>query len=348
MRTILSSIILILQSQFLYAQYQVGEPGSFDEFTDVFSGPVPKWRPQGDGYAFLSSAGIVIKIGDSTQIVRKGRNNFEWSHSGESIVYSAKDSMGTVKVYRYFLKTSVSELLSFESDWPDFYPTISPNDSVITYHSAKDSPFKIYYWKGGVTRKIVVPNPIDSYLHPQWSPKGNYLSYFKENPENVFLEVMEFESKRVVLSIDANKFDFYDWSPDEKEILVREHTKTIDNRNFYDGTLAKINIETTQKTTLTKRYTNIFSASWSKETDKIIFSANGNVYVIDSNGQNQYKIFSHGYFPDIHPNGQKIIFVGKGTGIPLYEIDLDGKNLKLLEPKTFEEAPKGSKIVRPE
>lgn len=249
MRTAIITVILILQCHLLFSQHDSTGIISANGLADVFSGPVPKWRPKGDGYAFISSSGIVINANESVRFIKKAQNKFEWSHDGESIIYTAKDSSGILKVFRYFLNDGTSTLLSLESDWADFYPDVSPDDSMVAYYSAKNEPFKIYYLKNGVTRKISAPDPAEEYLHPRWSPGGKYLVYFKDDPsDGLALEVMEFASKRVIFSLDGAKFNFYDWSPDEKEILVREHIEAVLSHNYYYDVLSKFNIETGEKT----------------------------------------------------------------------------------------------------
>ena len=333
-------IIFFLVSVFqsALAQYETGGRPNLNELTDLFSGPVPKWRPKGSGYAFLNETGLIIRTQDGSVTVAEAQNNFEWSHDGNSLIYTTKDSTGNLKIFQYFLASKISKSISVPSNWSDFYPTISPDDSVICYYSAKDEPFKIYYTKSGITRKIVAHDPSEEYLHPKWSPKGKYLLYFKhQQPNDPILEVMDFATKKVIFSLDGNKFDFYDWSPDESEILVRENIATLEDPNYYKGRLVRINISSNEKVTLTKKFSDLFAAEWTHPT-RIVFCANQTIYTVDYHGQNGRKIFKGGNFPNVDPDGQKIIFVRNKKGIPVYEIGLDGKNLKLLEQTTFAES----------
>jgi Tol biopolymer transport system component len=335
-----ASLLIIFTSIFhlSFGQYQTGGRKSLSEFTDLFTGPVPKWQPKGVGYAFLNSAGLVVRAGESTTTVVGAQNMFVWANDGNSIIYTAKDSTGNLKIFRYFLMDRTSKLVSLESNWSDFYPSVSPNDSIICYYSAKNEPFKIYYTELGITRKIDAHDQLAEYMHPKWSPQGHYLLYFKHRqPNNPTLEVIDFATKRVILSLDGNTFDFYDWSPDETEILVREQVAPVGNSKYYYGKLTRINIRSKEKFSLTERYKDLFTAVWSTTDNKIVFSANNKIFVVDSNGANLSKIYSGGNFPDVDSKGEKIIFVGNKRGIPVYEIGLDGGNLKLLEQKTFDQ-----------
>lgn len=327
--------ILISLFQSVLAQYETGGRPNLNEFTDLFSGPVPQWRPKGNGYAFLNETGLVIRTEGGSLTVAGAQNKFEWAHDGNSLIYTAKDSTGNLKIFQYFLTDKTSKSISLASNWSDFYPTISPDDSVICYYSAKDEPFKIYYIKNDVTRKIIAHSPNEEYLHPKWSPTGRFLLYFKhQQPDNSTLEVMDFATKKVIFSLDGNKFDFYAWSPDESEILVRENIATVEDPNYYKGRLVRINISSNKKVTLTKTFSDLFAAEWS-HSNKIIFCANQTIYAVDYDGKNRKKIFKGGNFPHVDPADQKIIFVRNKKGIPVYEIGLDGKNLKLLEQTTF-------------
>ncbi|MBT1695991.1 DPP IV N-terminal domain-containing protein [Fulvivirgaceae bacterium PWU4] len=332
----LLTIVLILPFHFLFSQQESGGIVNANEFADVFSGPVPKWRPRGDGYAFIARSGLVIKVNDSTRVIQEAQNTFTWSHDGESIVYTAKDSSGILKIFRYFLNDGTSKLLSLESGWADFYPDISPDDSIVAYYSAKGEPYKLYYLKNGVTRKLLARDPLEEYLHPKWSPGSNYLVYFKHLPtDEVILEIMEFFSKRVVFSLDGNRFDFYAWSPDGKEILAREVVETTVYPDYNNVVLVRFNIETGNKTVLTRKLKDLSSAEWSKASNRIVFVANEELYVMEENGANLKKIFSGGHAPNIHPNGKKVIFFRNRKNLPVCEIDLTGDNLKTLERKTF-------------
>jgi Tol biopolymer transport system component len=82
---------------------------------------------------------------------------------------------------------------------------------------------------------------------------------------------------------------------------------------------------------LTKKYKDIFTVKWSNKTGRIVFCGNQNLYVMDSSGGGLKKIFSRGGFPNIHSDGQKVIFVGYDKDFTICEIDLKGENLKILE-----------------
>jgi Tol biopolymer transport system component len=331
-------VILISSFQSALAQYETGGRQNLNEFTDLFSGPNPKWQPKGNGYAFLNETGLIIRTQEGSVTLARAQNRFEWSHDGNSLIYTAKDSIGNLKIFQYFLTDKRIKLISIASNWSDFYPAISPNDSIICYYSAKDEPFKLYYIKSDVTRKIVAHSPSEEYLHPKWSPKGKFLLYFKhQQPNNPIIEIMEFATKKVIFSLDGNKFDFHDWSPDETEILVRENITAGEGPNYYKGRLVRINISSKESVRLTRAFSDLFAAEWS-DTNKIVFCANQTIYAVDYTGENMRKIFKGGNFPNVDPDGQKIIFVRNKKGIPVYEIRLDRKDLKLLEPTTFTES----------
>ncbi len=336
MKRSLLVVILTFVFRFTFAQYETGGRESLNAFIDLFLGPVPRWQPKGEGYAFLNSNGLVIKTRERTATVEGAQNEFEWSHDGNSIIYTAKDSTRNLKIFRYFLADGKSKLISLESKWSDFYPKISPDDSIICYYSAKDEPFKIYYLRNEVTRKMTSQDEIE-YLHPEWSPQGNYLLYYRHRqPDEATMEVIDFITKKVIFSVDYGRFDFFDWSPDESEILVLEKVTTVNNLNYYEGKLARINIKSKVKITLTESYKDLYAAEWLKN-NRIVFNANQNINIIEYDGTNLKKIFSGGNFPNVDSKGEKIVFVRNKKGMPIYEIDLDGKNLNLLESKTFKD-----------
>lgn len=195
---------------------------------------------------------------------------------------------------------------------------------IVTYYRAeypqRDGPFQIYYYADGITTKLI-DDITTEYMHPKWSPSGKFLLYFKhKQPENPKIEIIDFKTKKSIFTLEGNKYEFLDWSPNEHEILAYE----------YGGRLLKIDFANGRITAVTDNFGEILSADWSKMTHKISFSADENIYVVNSDGTGLKQICTQGLFPSWHPSDDKIIFVKAEEGLPIYEVDSTGDNLQLL------------------
>jgi Tol biopolymer transport system component len=323
--TILFEIIIING----YSQYVFKDREPKDFFADIEQGPTPKWSPDGKRFALITNirhkSKIAIVNGDSIEFISGAQNDFKWSHDGRSIIYTAKDEKKLLKVFKYNLDTKESLRISHNSDFCDFYPSIANGDSIITYYNYgigdKIQIAQIYSanTKKGIVEKLI-DDPLAEYLHPTWSPSGNLFLYWKDYEHKITIEIIEIKTGRKVISISCDvKCDFLDWSTDEKEILRRMR-----------GQLLKIRLMDGLTTELGSSFKKIIKGKWSHQSDLITFDADGDIYIINSDGQEQRKICINGFDPSWHPSGKKIIFVKEVNGYPIYEADTLGGNLKLL------------------
>lgn len=311
-----------------HSQYVFKDTEPKDFFTDLQQGPSPKWSPDGKRFALITNtknkSKIAIITEDSIEFISGAQNNFEWSHDGRSIIYTAKDENKLLKVFKYDLETKERFRVSHDSNFSDFYPSISLGDTLITYYNygIGDKPqiSQIYYanTKKGVANKFI-DDPKAEYLHPKWSPLGNLFLYWKSNDGKTVIEIIEVRTGRKILSISGDEYDFMDWSFNEQEILCSAN-----------GKLLKIRLKDGLKTELSSSFENIIGAKWSPESDLITFDGDGNIYTINSKTLVQRQICFKGLDPNWHPSENKIIFVKDEKGFPIYEVDASGENIRLL------------------
>ena len=321
--TLFVTILVSGQAQYVFKDK---EPKNF--FTDLQQGPAPKWSPHGKRFALITNtknkSKIAIITRDSIEFISGAQNNFEWSHDGRSIIYTAKDENKLLKVFKYDLKTKERVRISHNSNFSDFYPSISLGDSLIAYYNAgignKLQIPQIYYanTNEGIAEKFI-DDPKAEYFHPKWSPTGNLFLYWKSIDNKTIIEIIEIKTGRKIFSIDGGNYDFMDWSSDEQEILCTGN-----------GKLLKLRLKDGLKTELSSSFQNIIGAKWSPKNDLITFDGDGNIYTINLKTLVQRQICSKGLDPNWHPSGNKIIFVKDENGFPIYEVDISGENLRLL------------------
>jgi Tol biopolymer transport system component len=301
-----------------------------DTYTDLQRGPVPKWSPVGDKYALITNSGnesrLLIINDDSITTITGAQNDFAWSRSGKSIVYTSKEKSKTVKVLQYHLPTGSKVMIAGDAKWSYFAPSISPDDSIITFYNGKDAPFQIYQTRNGVTKNLF--NDLDTdYLYPKWSPSGKFLAYIKhKQPNHEQIEIIDFKSRQLIFEMDGSMHDFLDWAPNEQEILINEDRKRLIKVNFKNGAVMAL----TDTLKGTEIQNEILMADWNRQTNKIVFSTMKDIYLVNPDGTGLKKLYSPGALSTWHPSGQKIIFVKPKHGFSIYEIDSNGKNLKLL------------------
>jgi Tol biopolymer transport system component len=147
------------------------------------------------------------------------------------------------------------------------------------------------------------------------------------------------------------------FSPDNKYIVYR-HLSNEYIDTLYPTGIYIIDIET-QKKSLLIRNNIALDPDWSPKENLIVFSS-GDIYTMDSFGQNLKKIthFGECYFPKFSKDGEKILFDAWtyekdsiNSVLSLWSIDKNGTNLKRINPfgvygmRDADWSPDGRKIV---
>jgi len=134
------------------------------------------------------------------------------------------------------------------------------------------------------------------------------------------------------------------WSPDGSMIVFQSNRNDIDNTDIYTMTSDNKNLV---RLTSAQGYDEL--PIWSPNGKQILFSStrdgNYEIYIMDADGGNQRNLSNHaGYdsHPNFSPGGETIIFNStrdmpnhdkimtftRESNVELYEMDLDGRNVK--------------------
>lgn len=331
MKYLLSILLLSLLSNQLYSQYVFRFTENRADFlNDIQSGPVPKWSPQGDKLAFINKVGNKRRIGilasDSIIYIEGAQNEFEWSHDGNSIVYTAKKGK-ILKAFQYFLSSNETVPVSSNGIISEFYPKFSPNDSIIAYYVYDmKSPSQLFFSINGQAKKLSIDTTAD-FLHPSWSPSGEHLLYTRDDRKLISIHIMDFKSKQIIFDMDFPDYEFLDWIPEGSEILVAKGKQ-----------LLRVNFLTGEIKTIAEFPHNILGGKWSGQAnmivvslgDKILEAEENKIFVVSPDGLVKKEIAT-GQYAAWHPIERKIIFVGNDPyKCPLYEIGSSGENLRLI------------------
>lgn len=165
----------------------------------------------------------------------------------------------------------------------------------------------------------------------------------------VTLLLIPFESfgqakNRTITKLTNIETSYPYWSPDGSMIVFQSNRNDIDNTDIYTMTTNGKNLK---RLTTAEGYDEL--PIWSPNGKQIVFSStrdgNYEIYIMEANGENQRNLSNHaGYdsHPNFSPDGKKIIFNStrdmpnhdeimtftRESNVELYEMDIDGGNVK--------------------
>jgi TolB protein len=155
---------------------------------------------------------------------------------------------------------------------------------------------------------------------PAWSPDGKTIAYVKQTTDIGLLKrvgeliLINFEDKtEKKLSNAGNKVYSPSWSPDGTQIAF---LSVKDDKSIYrmagEGEILLINVINSEIIQLTDTIITFVPPVWSPDGNQIAFEKDGDIYIIDTNGQNLVnltlspEIFE--YNPYWSPDGKQIVY----------------------------------------
>lgn len=162
----------------------------------------------------------------------------------------------------------------------------------------------------------------------KWSPDNRFLMFFDKftddvsvNPLLYILDVNQCTLRHVLVNSNELNGSFGNWSPDGNYIAY-----------FVDNT---IYITTPQHPETSIELTTGLRPAWSPDGTQLLFTDNGDLYVINVDGTNRRNLTN---FPSYYsyasqrvwtPDGSQIVFASNRDGNwNLYTMDADGSNLR--------------------
>ena len=208
----------------------------------------------------------------------------------------------------------------------------------IAFVSDRDGNPEIYVMDAdGGNQQRLTNNP-DKDWTPSWSPDGKRIAFTSERDGNREIYVMDADGGNQQ-RLTENRHDDWDpsWSPDGKRIaFVSKRDKKV--KNFVPTfEIYVMDADGGNQQRLTENRQNDLSLSWSPNSERIAFAADGKgnfenfeIYVMDADGGNQQRLTenpAYDWNPSWSPDGERIAFMSKRDGNPeIYVMDADGGN----------------------
>ena len=180
-------------------------------------------------------------------------------------------------------------------------------------------------------KRITSIADFDGFLN--WSPDEKHIIFNSDRDGNMEIYIMNSDgSKQRNLTKNPADDMFPIWSPDGEKIVFMSNRETEDKR-FSQSNIYIVDIDGKNLRKLTDFSSYKKPICVSPDGEKIIFNSNGQIYVMDVNGENQKKLISTGKALDVFlsPDGKKLVFrTDRDGNWEIYSMDLNGKNLKNL------------------
>jgi TolB protein len=219
----------------------------------------------------------------------------------------------------------------------DGVPTWSPDGTKIAFESWRDGNREIYVMDADGANQTNLTNYAALDEAPSWSPDGTKIAFDSSRSGQYEIWVMDSDGSNLMrLTTDYGNVEPA-WSPDGEKIVYE-----------FQGEIATINIDGTNKTVLTSNTGRDGWPAWSPDGTKIAFvsekDGNTEIYIMNTDGSNQVNLSSNAardWYPSWSADGTKVFFESDRDGqYELYSINIDGTSLtRLTDNPAYDEAP---------
>jgi len=230
----------------------------------------------------------------------------------------AVDDEGQLSCDIYVVKADGSGLTRVVAG--GFWPVWSPDGSRFVFLGEDEQVSVVNADGSGLVRLAESGDPISP---PAWSPDGERIVFVRGQDT---LAVVAADGSGGPTFFENPEFDYYftpAWSPDGRRIVFQFFTQAP----FGLGTqLYLIDPDGSGLTQLTDMDPDPFFPTWSPDSSRITFAAEGDIYVVnvDGTGLTNLTSFSQGNYPVWSPDGSRIAFASCGDVCALSVVNADG------------------------
>jgi TolB protein len=232
---------------------------------------------------------------------------------------------------------------------PSNFKNYSEPTGVLSFLSTRDGNFEIYSMTadGKNVKNLTNNKALDFWS--SWSPDGKYILFYSNRDGNNEIYRMDSDGKNPV-NISKHPSNDYlpDWSPDGKKITFtsdRDHkSREIYTMNIDGSEITRLTVNDffEEVPTWDIYGSKILFTRQIKEPDDTSHAANGEIFIMDSDGRNVKQLtFKKGYDSGakFSPDGKKIAFYGPtdDKNFEIFIMNSDGSNIINLTNDIFED-----------
>ena len=297
----------------------------------------PTWSPDGAMIAFTQDSGersaicvIDIERNVIAQLTKNGGRNWspDWSPSGREIAFVFSEASGDISHIHIIEANGTGERRLFPNQSWVASPRWSPTGRYIAYRGGVDIPLeqrtRQIYIVDLMGQEIArVTNPPLTYESPVWSPDGTEIAFAAGTDQDRNIYILRLADLRMSKLTDGpGRQGQPTWSPNATHLAF---ALSWNGQNH----IYRIDRHGEDMLQLTDGPGSAKLPSWSPSGDQITFVENGDIYVIDTDGNQQQRLTRNGSNtrPTWSPDGNKIAYLHGGEDIPaIHVIDADGRN----------------------
>lgn len=252
--------------------------------------------------------------------------------------------------------------LTYDTDKRSYgYPAWSPDGSKIVYSaSSANSNSSLWVMNANGSHQVQITHGngiID--LNPDWSPDGSMIAFERilgDGSSFIYRINSDGSNQKLLMGASASPTI----SPDGKYIAFDaggvEGVPVVPEQGFG---IYVMNVDGTNVKRLTDDFGDEVAPSWSPDGKKIVFTKDGTIQIMDSDGSNITSTGQAGYNARWSPDGKRIAFISERAGdmlqsiklFHIYLMDTDGTNTTQLtfgdnrSDGIFDWSPDSTKII---